>query len=417
MEIASYLGSSRSVFRIISYPAIFLVAAGAATIGVSRLKSASPIVDRSAVKVETVQRGLLVRHAQGLGVLVPENIRSLSASTNGRVEEVFLRQGAHVEPDTIIMKLSNPSLEHELVDAELATRKVEAELANLRVQLQAQLLNERAAESQLETDADEARLQAERDEALQKMQVGAAMNAKISRSRADSLATRLQFEKEKLGIAEEARQAQLAAKQAEVAQVQALFALKTRQKEEQQVRAGMAGVLSEISVTPGEEVTAGGNLARVTSTARLMARIHVPESQSEDIRVNQKAHIEWQNRAIAGHVARIDPRLQNGTIDIDVKMDGAQPTGVRPDVTVDGTIEIGRVQNAVYLTRALQAHSNSQVSVFKLSQDGNEAQRVHVDLGSVSTDGVEILDGLQPGDKVIVSDMSTWSKYDRVLMK
>ncbi len=225
------------------------------------MKSAAPVVDRLALRIETVRRGPLVRHVSGLGTLVPEETRWLAAETDGHVDQVFFRAGARVKPESILLKLSNPDLERQVRDAELATKKVEAELANLRVQLQVQLLNEHAMEAQLKADATEAKLQAERDEALQHEGIGSAMNAKISRARTDSLATRLQLEKEKLAIAEEARQAQLAAKQAEVAQVQALCELKTLQKESLVVRAGIFGILDEISVDAGQRITGGTNLA------------------------------------------------------------------------------------------------------------------------------------------------------------
>ncbi len=233
------------------------------------------------------------------------------------------RAGARVKPNTVILQLSNPDLDHQLVDGELATKKSEAELANLRVQLESQLLNEKALEAQLQSEATEARLQAERDEALLKMQLGTAMNAKISRARTESMTTRLQLEKEKLTIADEAGRAQLAAKQAEVAQVRALCGLKMQQKEALQVHAGIAGVLEEVTVDAGQQVAPGTNLAKIRSSARLMAPLHVPESQSRDLQLNQKAQIELQDRPYSGHLARIDPGVQNGAVDVDVKVDGA----------------------------------------------------------------------------------------------
>jgi len=269
----------------------------------------------------------------------------------------------------------------------------------------------------LQSDTTEAKLQSDRDEALQKMALGTAMNAKISRARADSLGIRVQIEKEKLAISDEARQAQLAAKQAEVAQVQALYTLKMQQKEALHVRAGISGVLEEVTVDAGQQVAVGTNLARVTGSARLMARIHIPESQSRDIQLNQRAQIGVQDRPVAGRVLRIDPGVQNGTVNVDVRMEGAQPAGARTDLTVDGTIDVDRVPDAVYVGPALQARANSQVSLFKLSTDGKQAQRVSVNLGQVSTDGVEIVDGLQAGDRIIVSDMSSWNRYDTVQVK
>jgi HlyD family secretion protein len=417
MPLVSQDKNAGKMIRRAIYAIVVLVAAVGVTMGVSRLKSASPMVDRSAIQIATVRRGLMTRKVQGLGVLVPEEVRWLAAATEGHVDQVTLRAGARVKPTTVILQLSNPDLDHQLVDAELATKKSEAELSNLRVQLESQLLNEKALEAQLQSEATEARLQAERDEALLKMQLGTAMNAKISRARADSLVTRLQLEKQKLAIADEARQAQLAAKQAEVAQVQALYALKMQQVEALQVHAGIAGVLEEVTVDAGQRVALGTNLAKVTSSARLMARLHVPESQSRDIHLNQKAQIEVQDRPYSGHVARVGSGVQNGAVDVEVKMDGAQPAGARTDLTVDGTIEVEHLADAVYLGQALPARPNSRVPLFKLVEDGNEAQRVMVELGNTSIDGVEIVSGLQPGDRVIVSDMSTWSKYDRVLVK
>ena len=332
MQSVSSDKNQGKMMRPAFYAVVVLVGAVVVTMGVSRLKSASPMVDRSAIQIVTVRRGPVTRKVQGLGVLVPEEVRWLAAATEGHVEQVMLRAGARVKPNTVILQLSNPDLDHQLVDGELATKKSEAELANLRVQLESQLLNEKALEAQLQSEATESRLQAERDEALLKMQLGTAMNAKISRARAESMTTRLQLEKERLTIADEAGRAQLAAKQAEVAQVRALYALKMQQKEALQVHAGIAGVLEEVTVDAGQQVAPGTNLAKIRSSARLMARLHVPEWQSRDLQLNPKAQIELQDRPYSGHVARIDPSVQNGAVDVDVKVDGAPPSGVRTDL-------------------------------------------------------------------------------------
>src|SRR5579859_274558 len=391
---------SRKALLWVSFPAVILVAVVAFTIGTSRMKSAAPIVDRSALKVETVRRGPLVHHVSGLGTLVPEETRWLAAETEAHVDQVFVHVGSRVTPDLILMQLSNPDLERQVRDAELATKKVEAELANLRVQLQVQLLNEHSLEAQLQSDLTEAKLQAERDEALQKEGIGSAMNAKISRARAESLATRVQLEKEKLAIADEARQAQLAAKQAEVAQVQALYELKMHQKESLLVRAGISGVLDEISVDAGQEISAGANLARVTSSERLLARIHIPESQAAELRVHQRAALQIQDRKFSGQVVRIDQAVENGEVNVDIKADGGQTAGARSGASVDGTIETDRIANAIYLPQELQAHPDGSLAMFKISQDGTEAKRVAVQLGRVSEDGTEIAGGLTPGDRV-----------------
>jgi HlyD family secretion protein len=406
---------SRRALLWFSFPAVAVVALAAFTLGTSRMKSAAPVVDRSALRIETVRRGPLVRHVSGLGVLVPEETRWLAAETDAHVDQVFARAGARVKPDSILMQMSNPDLERQVRDAELATKKVEAELANLRVQLQAQLLNEHSVEAQLQSDLTEAKLQAERDEALQHEGIGSAMNAKISRARAESLVTRLQLEKEKLAIAEEARQAQLAAKQAEVAQVQALYELKRHQKASLVVRAGISGILEEISVDAGQQISAGANLARVTSSERFVARIHIPESQADEVRVHQRAALQMQDRKFSGQVMHIDPTVQNGAISVDIKADGGQTAGAHSGVTVDGTIETERLANATYLPQELQAHA--ALPIFKISDDGTEARRVTVQVGHVSEDGTEIVGGLRAGDRVIVSDMSTWNRYDQVRLQ
>ena len=417
MQMETPSRTSRRALLWFSFPVVALVAFAAFTFGTSRMKSAAPIVDRSALQMETVRRGPLVHHVAGLGVLVPEETRWLAAETDGHVDQVFLRAGARVKPESILLQLSNPDLERQLRDSELATKKVEAELANLRVQLQAQLLNERALEAQLQSDTTEAKLASERDDALLKQGLAASMNAKISRSRADSFATRLQIEKEKLAISDEARQAQLAAKQAEVAQVQALYELKIHQKESLLVRAGISGILDEISVDAGQRVSSGANLARITSSERLLARIHIPESQAGEVQLRQRAAIQIQDRKFTGHVAHIDTSVQNGSISVDVKMDGSQPVGAHSDLSVDGSIETEHVPNAIYLPRELQARPDASLPLFKVSADGTEARRVTVQLGRVSVDGTEISSGLDPGDRVIVSDMSTWNRYDQVRLQ
>jgi HlyD family secretion protein len=417
MQAETTPSASRKALLWFSFPVVAVVAFAAFTFGTSRMKSAAPVVDRSALQIETVRRGPLVHHVSGLGTLVPEETRWLAAETDAHVDEVFVRAGARVKPDSILMQLSNPDLERQVRDAELATKKVEAELANLRVQLQAQLLNEHALEAQLQSDLTEAKLQAERDEALQREGIGSKMNAKISNSRADSFATRLQLEKEKLAIAEEARQAQLAAKQAEVAQVQALYELRIHQKESLLVRAGISGVLEEISVDAGQQISAGANLARVTSSERLIARIHIPESQAEEVRVHQRAALQMQDRKFSGVVTHVDPTVQNGSITVDIRADGRQTAGAHSGVTVDGTIETERVASVVYLPQELQAHAEASLPMFKISNDGTEARRVPVQIGRVSEDGTEITGGLAPGDRVIVSDMSTWSRYDQVRLQ
>jgi HlyD family secretion protein len=359
----------------------------------------------------------MICRVEGLGTLVPEDVRWLSAGTEGRVDQVFLRPGARVRANTVILQLSNPDTVREIADAELARKKSEAELANLRVQLQAQLLNERALEAQLESEATQAKLEAERDESLYAAQLGTAMSAKISRARADSLATRLKIEREKLGIAEEAREAQLIAKQAEVAQMQALYDLRSQQRQALLVRAGMKGILEEVSVGTGQQVGSGTILARVANTSRLMARIHVPEAQAGNVDVNQPASITLQDRSYAAKVVHVDPNVQNGTVSIDLKFAGPQPHEARTDLSASGAIEVGKIPSTTYVKWPLQTRAGAPLSLFKLSNDGKQARRVDVILGRVSTDSVQVKQGLCPGDQVIVSDMSDWRRYGSLQLK
>ena len=385
--------------------------------GVLRLRSASPSVDKASLQFVTVESGPMICRVEGLGTLVPEDVRWLSAGTDGHVDQILLRAGAHVKPDTIILQLSNPDLDRQITDAELAMKKSEAELANLRVQLQAQLLNEKAIQAQLESDGTQARLEAERDEALLKAQLGPSMNAKISRARADSLATRLQIEREKLGIAEEARQAQLTAKQAEVAQMQALYSLRTQQKESLLVRAGMNGVLEEVSVGNGQQIGPGTILARVANPSRLMARVHVPEAQASTVEVNQSAAIILQDHSYPAKVVHIDPNVQNGTVSIDLKFSGAQPREALSDLSASGSIDVEKIPQTTFVKWPLQTHAGAPLSLFRLSDDGKQASRVEVQLGRVSSDRVQIAGGLRPGEQIIVSDMSPWGRYDHLQLK
>ena len=410
-------GVSRSFVLRLTVSVLTFVLLGCVSFGVLRLRSATPALDRTALQVVTVQSGPLICRAQGLGTLVPEEVRWLAAGTDGRIDQIFLRPGAHVKPDSVIMQLSNPDLNRQLTDAELSMKKSEAELANLRVQLQAQLLNERAMQAQLESEATEAKLQADRDDALFKMQVGASMNAKISRARADSLNTRLQIEKEKVAISEEARQAQLAAKQAEVAQIQALYELRSQQKEALLLRAGMDGVLEDVAIGAGQQVSTGTNLARVTNSSRLMARIHIPEAQFDHIEVNQLATITVQGHDYPARVVHIDPNVQNGTISIDLKFITLQPREARSDLSASGSINTQTIPRATILRWPLQTRSNAPIAVYRLSPDGKQAQRVQVILGRVSSDSVQIVEGLQPGDNIIVSDMSQWDRFKELQIK
>jgi len=398
-------------------PVLVLGACMAISFGVLRLRSASPTVDKTSLQFATVESGPMVCRVDGLGTLVPEDVRWLSAGTDGHVDQILLRPGAHVRPDTVILELSNPDLDRQIVDAELAMKKSEAELANLRVQLQAQLLNEEALEAQLESDATQAKLFADRDESLLKAELGTEMNAKISRAKADSLATRLKIERERLAISAEARQAQLTAKQAEVSQMQALYALRTQQKAALLVRAGMDGILEQVTVEIGQQIGPGTLLARVANSSRLMARIHVPEAQASSIAVNQTATVTLQDHSYPAKVVHVDPNVQNGTVSIDLKFAGSQPREARTDLSASGSIDVEKIPSTTFVKWPLLSHAGDPLSLFKVSSDGTQASRVDVLLGRTSDDRVQISQGLQPGDRIIVSDMSSWHRYQHLQLK
>jgi HlyD family secretion protein len=408
---------SRPVFLRWTVPVLVLAICMAVSFGVLRLRSASPSVDKSSLQFATVESGPMTCRVDGLGTLVPQDVRWLSAGTDGHIDQILLLPGAHVRPDTVILELSNPDLDRQIIDAELAMKKSEAELANLRVQLQAQLLNEKALEAQLESDATQAKLESDRDDALLKAQLGTEMNAKISRAKTDSLATRLQIERERLGISAEARQAQLTAKQAEVAQMQALYTLRTEQKEALKVRAGMTGILEEVSIGIGQQVGPGTILARVANSARLMARIHVPEAQASSIEIDQPARVTLQDHSYPAKVFHIDPNVQNGTVSIDLKFVGPQPREARTDLSASGSVAVERIPRTTLVKWVLQSRGDTPISLFRLSDDGKQADRVNVVLGRTSDDSVQIAQGLEPGDRIIVSDMSSWHRYQHLQLK
>jgi HlyD family secretion protein len=384
------------------------------TLGLSRLKPAAPTVERATVWTDTVKRGEMLRQVRGLGTLVPEEIRWIPAVTEGRVERIVIRPGAVVQADSVILELSNPDLQRQVLDAEWQVKAAEAELTNLRVQLQSQLLNQRAAAATVEADYRQAKLQAEVDEQLTKDGLTSELNLKRSKVRAEELATRVELDHKRLEIASEAVQAQLAVQQAKVEQLRALYELRRSQSEALHVRAGVEGVLQQVPVEVGQQVAPGANLARVADPRRLKAEIKIPEVQAKDVQIGLKASIDTHNGVVPGHVVRIDPAVQNGTVTVDVTLDGALPQGARPDLSVDGTIEIERLADVLYVGRPVHGQPDSVVGLFKVVEGGKAAVRVPVKLGRSSVSTIEVLEGLQVGDQVILSDMSAWDAFDRI---
>jgi HlyD family secretion protein len=396
---------------------IGLIAIVAVSVGLSRLQPAAPTVEAATLWPDTVKRGPMVLQVRGLGTLVPEDIRWIPATTQGRVERILLRPGTTVMPDSVILELTNDQLETDVQDAELKLQAAEASLANLRVQMQNDLLQQKATAASIEADYNKALMQAEMNEALAKDQLVSALILRQSKLDADQLAVRRDIAQEQLATRTEATRAQVAVAQSSVDQARAVLQLRQRQKGELRVRAGLTGVLQLVPVDVGQQVAPGANLARVANPARLKAEIKIAETQAKDVQIGQSATVDTRNGIVNGHVIRIDPSVQNGTRTVDVSLEGDLPKGAVPDLSVDGTIELQRLNDVVFMGRPAFGQDQSTVGIFKMDQTGNEATRVQVQLGKSSVNTVEIVSGLQPGDKVILSDMSAWDAYERVRLK
>jgi HlyD family secretion protein len=419
MDIARPSNLKRKRIRRALYAGAAAIAVLLITLGLSRLKPAAPTVERAVVWVDTVKRGPMVRQVRGLGTLTPdpEDIRWIAAQTQGRVDRIVLRPGVSVTHDSVILELSNPQLQQELQDAELKLKASEATLANLRVQVQNDYLTQKAAAASIEADYNKAKMQAEMNEALAKDQLVSELVLKQSKVDAEQLAVRNQIAKQQLSTSQETAQARIAVQQSDVDQQKALVDLKRSQVEALKVRAGFAGVLQLVPVEVGQQVAPGTNLARVADPSKLQAELKIAETQAKDIQIGQSASIDTRNGIVDGKVVRIDPSVQNGTVTVDVAMTGPLPKGARPDLSVDGTIELERLDNVLYVGRPAFGQEESTVGLFKLGDDGATASRVQVKLGKSSVNTVEILSGLKVGDQVILSDMSAWDAFDRVRLK
>lgn len=398
----------QSIYAVSAATVIILV-----TVAVSRLKPAAPTVDRATVWVDAVKRGPMVRQVRGSGTLVPEDIRWLPATTQGRVDRIVIRPGAHVTSDTVILELVNPELEQQVIGDQANLRAAEANLKSRRADLESALLNQRAAVARVESEYRQAALQLEANEQLYKDSLLSELQLKQSRSQSQELKNRWDIEQERLEIAQRNVEAQLGPQVAEVERLRTLFELRRKQLQQLKVRAGMDGVLQIVPVEVGQQVAQGTNVARVANPKELKAELRIPETQTRDLAIGQKAVIDTRNGLVEGRVARIDPAAQNGTVGVDVTLEGDLPAGARPDLSVDGTIELERLDNVVYVGRPAFGQENSTVGLFKLTESG-EAVRVSVQLGRSSVNTIEIVNGLQPGDEVILSDMSTWDSYERI---
>lgn len=403
----------RRIQRIV-WAALGVLAIGLITYLISRLKPAAPSVERETVWVDTVQRGPMLRQVRGPGTLVPVDIRWLSASQDGRVERIPALPGVTVTPDTILLELSNPELEQGLSDAESQLTGANADLEDLRARLESDVLNQRSQAAAIDSQAQEAKLQAEANQQLAKDGLIPDLTLRLSRLRADQLSRQAGIESERVTKSTQSAAAQLSAQRARVAQAQDLVNLRRRQVDGLHVRAGITGILQELPVQVGQRVTPGTNLARVARPEELKAELRIPETQAKDIVVGQTASIDTRNGIVAGRVARIAPSVQEGTVTVDVALTAALPKGARPDLSVDGTIEIERLPDVLFVGRPAYGQPNSKVEMFKLVEEGKAAVKVQVQLGRSSVNTIELVSGLQVGDQVILSDTSAWDNVSRI---
>jgi HlyD family secretion protein len=417
MDIARPSNVRKKRIRQALYAAVGLLAVVIVSVGLSRLKPAAPTVERAVIWPDTVKRGPMIRQVRGLGTLTPEDIRWIPATTQGRVEKIILRPGTQVKRDSVILELTNPQLEQQLLDAELKLAAAQAGLENLKVQLQNDLLTTKASAANIEADFNKAKMQAQMNEALAKDQLVSELVLKQSNIEADQLGVRNLIAKEQLESKAESMRAQAAVQQSLVDQARAVLQLTRQQRDELKVRAGLEGMLQLVPVEVGQQVAPGTNLARVANPNRLKAEIKIAETQTKDIQLGQKAEIDTRIGVVEGRVARIDPSVQNGTRTVDVTLVGELPRGAVPDLSVDGTIELERLNDILFMGRPAFGQEQSVVGLFKVTPDGGGAERVQVKLGRSSVNTVEVLSGLKVGEQIILSDMSAYDAYDRIRLK
>ncbi|MBI5381163.1 MAG: HlyD family efflux transporter periplasmic adaptor subunit [Opitutae bacterium] len=408
-DIARQKRKKRLIYASLAALALVVI-----TAVLARLQPAAPTVDRNLVWIDTVKRGTIPRQVRGLGTLVPEEIRWIAARTQGRVERIVLRPGAVVTPDSVILVLKNPTVLQAAVDAESELKSAEAELVSLKVQLERSVLEAEASLARAKSDFETTRLQAEVNDELYKDKLISTLELRRSKVVAEDAATRYAIERKRHAFAQDSIAPQLAVKQASLARSAAQAKLRRDDAEDLSVRAGMSGVLQELPVEVGAQVQPGANVARVVDPSRLKAEIRVAETQAKDILIGQGASIDTRNGLVEGRVVRIDPSVQNGTVTVDITLVGELPKGARPALSVDGTIELERMENVVYVGRPAFGQEGGTVGMFKLEADGVHAARLPVRLGRGSVNLIEIVSGLQPDDKVILSDMSQWDAHDRV---
>jgi HlyD family secretion protein len=416
MDIARPELRRQKLRRQIVWWAVACVLLVAVTVGVSRLKPAAPEVERSTVWTDTVKRGPMLRQVRGLGSLIPsqEFTRQIPAETEATVVRIHKLPGSQVMGTTILVEMRNPQVEQSALDAKLQLKAAEAEYQSLRVKLQSDLMNQKAGAATVAADYSQAKLQSETDKALYDLGVISGLAYKNSKSRADELTTRNNIEDERLDINQKAIDSQLAEQQAKMDEIRALAELKQKQLDALKVRAGIEGVLVDLPLQVGQHVLPGTMLAKVVQPDHLIAELKIAETQARDVQIDQRALVDTHNGTIVGTVMRVDPAVQNGSVTVDVKLTGELPKGVRPDLSVDGTIDLERLDDVFYVGRPAYGQENSTISLFRLDSDGRGAVRVPVKIGRASVNSIQILEGLHEGDTVILSDMTRSDNTDRI---
>lgn len=407
----------RRKLRRIGYGIVGGIVVIAVSIALARMEPAAPSVPEETLLTDTVRRGSLVLERRGLGTLVPEDTRWLPATTNGRVERILLRPGAQVRPDSVILELTNPQVEQEAQNARLALQSAQAALENVKVQLENELLTQRSQAAALESEFALSQMDWESKEALAKEKLVSELDRRTAQRRAETLKNRVDLEAQRLATARQSIDARVRVQQATVDQARAFADLQARRLAELHVRPGFAGVLQQVPVEAGQQVAPGQNLARVADPARLKAELRIAETQAKDIEIGQPAEIDTHNGVIAGRVSRKDPAAANGTVTVDVSLTGELPRGAVPDLSVDGTIQLEKLENILFVGRPSLSQESSTVGLFKVINEAGDARRVQVRLGKSSVNNIQVVEGLNEGDKVILSDMSSWDAFDRVRLR
>ena len=408
-DIARQKKRKRTILIGVALAAVLLV-----TFGLAQLEPAAPTVEFGALYFSTVERGEMLRQVRGPGTLVPESLQWITAATQGRVERILVLPGTVVDAETVLLELSSPELEQQIVDAESELRAVEADYVMLEAQLESQVLTQESVLAQVVSEHSQAKLQLEANERLKAEGLLPEIDFKRSQLATEQLETLEKIERVRLEKARRSTEAQLQAGRSRLEQQRALMNLRRQQFASLQVRAGMEGVLQEVRVEEGQRVTAGTTLAQVAQPDRLKAELRIPETQAKDLQVGLTVSVDTRNGIVAGRLNRVDPAVREGSVTVDVALEGPLPQGARPDLRVDGTIEIERLEDVLYVGRPAYGQANQTVSLFLVNDEEDEARRVQVHLGRSSVSTVEVVDGLQEGDRVILSDTSKWDDFDRI---